>query len=136
MLPLDPSGEGTGEGRVGEGCWWPGVSGAGAEQGPAAAGLENRVPRTVTSTVPEMRSLSCPVKAQALTHWHLLVKVREEVDPERVLLVQLVAISILHSIQGMGRRRIFQEGVPESRQSSSANCKTRQAVLNTTKPCV
>lgn len=44
---------------------------------------------------------------------HALVEVGEEVDPERVLLVQLVAISILHSIYGMGRRRVLQEDVPE-----------------------
>ena len=41
-----------------------------------------------------------------------LVEVGEEVDSERVLLVQLVAIGALHGVRGVGRGRVLQEDVP------------------------
>lgn len=41
-----------------------------------------------------------------------LVKICEEVDPERVLLIEFVAISILHSFKGLSGSSIFQEYVP------------------------
>lgn len=47
---------------------------------------------------------------------NLLVKIGEEINSECVLLVELVAIGVFHSIQGMGRRRIFQENVPDVRK--------------------
>lgn len=43
---------------------------------------------------------------------HLLVKVSEEVDPERVLFVQFVSIGILYGLHGLSRKSIFQEDVP------------------------
>lgn len=46
-----------------------------------------------------------------------LVKIGEEIDSERVLLVKLVAVGIFHSIQSMGRRSVLQENVPEARKS-------------------
>lgn len=46
-----------------------------------------------------------------------LVKIGEEIDSERVLLVKLVAVGIFHGIQSMGRRRILQENVPEARKT-------------------
>lgn len=42
-----------------------------------------------------------------------LIKVSEEVDAERVLLVQLIAIRVLHGVHSMGGRGIFQKDVPE-----------------------
>lgn len=41
-----------------------------------------------------------------------LVEICEEVDPERVLLVEFVTISILHSFKGLSGSSIFQEYVP------------------------
>lgn len=41
-----------------------------------------------------------------------LVEICEEVDPERVLLVEFVAISILHGFKGLSGSSIFQEYVP------------------------
>lgn len=51
-----------------------------------------------------------------------LVEIGEEIDSECVLLIQLVAISIFYSIQGMGRRCIFQENIPEGRMRAFWSC--------------
>ena len=68
---------------------------------------------------------------------NLLVKIGEEVDSERVLLVELVAISIFHSVQCVGRGCVFQENIPESRERAahkSADPKNSQVMLHTPGP--
>lgn len=50
---------------------------------------------------------------------HSLVKIREEVDPERVLLVQLVAVGVLDGVHGVGGRGVLQEDVPEEERGAS-----------------
>lgn len=53
-----------------------------------------------------------------------LVKVGEEVDSERVLLVELVAVGVLHGIHGVGRGRVLQENIPAGRRGRRAQVLT------------
>ena len=94
---------------VGEGCYRPGTSGVGTCP-------ENGAPRKADGTTPD------PLSHSRLWSQDLLVKVSEEIDPERVLLVQLVAVCIFHGIQGMGRGGVFQERIPESGQNILQEC--------------
>lgn len=47
---------------------------------------------------------------------NVLVEVGEQVDAEGVLLVQLVAVGVLHRLVGVARDRVLQENVPENDQ--------------------
>ena len=54
-----------------------------------------------------------------------------------MLLVELVAISILHSVQRVGGGSVFQENIPESRERVThkhADPKSKQVMLHTPRP--
>lgn len=48
-----------------------------------------------------------------------LVKVSEEVDPKRVLLVEFVSICVLDCFEGLSRRSILQEDVTVTRRKNN-----------------
>ena len=57
----------------------------------------------------------------------LLVKISEHVDPEGVLLVQFVAISVLHSLLGLGGGQVLEEDVSTQNNSKVIPMKQHSA---------
>lgn len=63
----------------------------------------------------------CLLHICVFSHWlsdfcdsaNSLVKIGKEVDSERMLFVEFVAICILHCLKSLSRSSVFQEDVPE-----------------------
>lgn len=86
---------------------------AGLSNGEMSAGQEHRAHKKALLLSDTLKSHQHPLRGTFLkSSVNSLVKIGQEVDSERVLLVKLIAISIFHSVHSVGRRCIFQKDIP------------------------